>query len=75
MHTCAVAEGGITVDKSRTTVFFFRFLLFGCSSGGGPGAPVDSVGGPACRSAGVESLWPSPAFFLFFFFFALETGD
>lgn len=68
-RTCAVTGGCITVDKSRTTVF--RFLVFDGPAGGGSGAPTGSVDGSIPRSidaAGVESLWPSPACFLFFFF-------
>ena len=57
-RTCAAAEDGITVGKSRTTVFF-RFLVFEGSVCGGSSAPTGSADASACRSeesAGVESL-------------------
>jgi len=57
-RTCVATGDGITVDKSRTTVFF-RFLAFDGSTGGGTGALAGSVDAPTCcstRFAGVDSL-------------------
>jgi len=57
-RTCVAAGEGITVDKSRTIVFF-RFPVFDDSAGGGFGVLAGSIGGSTRRSAGsvgVESL-------------------
>ena len=65
----------MTVDRSRTIVFFRFFVLDG-SAGGGSGAPAGSVAGSTCNSASsgeVESVWTVPAFVLLFFF--VETVD
>lgn len=59
----------MTVDKSRTTVFFC-FLVLGGPVGG-------SVAGSACNSTSsevVETVWAFPAFFLLFFF-VMDTFD
>jgi hypothetical protein len=76
-HTCTVAGGGNTVDKSRTTVFF-RLPVFDDSAGGGFAAPGGSVGGSTHRSAesaGVESLWLAPGFCFLFPFCFWGTTD